>query len=263
MMIFQVYIRSLEPSERYYLPQETGNYSVAGFRVEMERKVSHYIITYYIPSGLFVVVSWASFLIPCDDIQGRMALLVTLFLVLVKSCLCKKTFWIQWIRNSLVKVNIFNAITTNSPKADGLNALQVMVQSNGAFRGESKLASVKGSTNTDSVLSTLPGMDYHVHLFRVWCPLGILDNPSPSQDLLHPEGDQRADRGGSNGVYGQQLGPGQCQRRQSHEEEPDGGKVRSNLSGAFPIAVPTIHRGILPHYASCLAQDLDGGYEFT
>ena len=36
--------------------------------------------------------------------QGRMALLVTLFLVLV---------------------NIFNAITTNSPKADGLNALQV------------------------------------------------------------------------------------------------------------------------------------------
>ena len=37
-----------------------------------------------------------------------MALLVTLFLVLV---------------------NIFNAITTNSPKADGLNALQVSRQS--------------------------------------------------------------------------------------------------------------------------------------
>ncbi len=35
-----------------------------------------------------------------------MALLVTLFLVLV---------------------NIFNAITTNSPKADGLNALQVRI----------------------------------------------------------------------------------------------------------------------------------------
>merc|ERR1719361_2189119 len=35
--------------------------------------------------------------------MGRMALLVTLFLVLV---------------------NIFNAITNNSPKADGLNALQ-------------------------------------------------------------------------------------------------------------------------------------------
>ena len=86
------------------------------------RKVAHYMITYYLPSSLFVVVSWASFLIPSDDIQatftfwqivifivslqGRMALLITLFLVLV---------------------NIFNAITTNSPKADGLNALQAWV----------------------------------------------------------------------------------------------------------------------------------------
>ena len=35
------------------------------------------------PSSLFVVVSWTSFLIPSEDIQGRMALLVTLFLVLV------------------------------------------------------------------------------------------------------------------------------------------------------------------------------------
>ena len=51
------------------MPQETGNYSVAGFRMVMERKISHYVITYYIPSGLFVVVSWASFLIPADDIQ--------------------------------------------------------------------------------------------------------------------------------------------------------------------------------------------------
>ena len=29
---FQVEIHSLLPDERYYLPQETGNYSVAGFR---------------------------------------------------------------------------------------------------------------------------------------------------------------------------------------------------------------------------------------
>ena len=141
----QVKITELDWQEKYYLPQETGNYSVAGFRMLMERKVSQYVITYYLPSGLFVVVSWASFLIPSDDIQvtniflftkvskykfvrsnfllktylmtnhnqclintfqGRMALLVTLFLVLV---------------------NIFNAITTNSPKADGLNALQVCI----------------------------------------------------------------------------------------------------------------------------------------
>jgi hypothetical protein len=46
-------------------------------------------------SGMFVIVSWISFLIPMDVIPGRMALLVTLFLVLV---------------------NIFNTVTTNTPK---------------------------------------------------------------------------------------------------------------------------------------------------
>ena len=61
----------------------TGNYSVTGFEMLLTRRMSHYMITYYLPSSLFVVVSWTSFLIPSEDIQGRMALLVTLFLVLV------------------------------------------------------------------------------------------------------------------------------------------------------------------------------------
>ena len=50
-------------------------------------------------AGLFVVVSWISFVVPPDVIPGRMALLVTLFLVLV---------------------NIFNTVTTNTPKAEGM-----------------------------------------------------------------------------------------------------------------------------------------------
>lgn len=49
-------------------------------------------------AGLFVVVSWISFVVPPDVIPGRMALLITLFLVLV---------------------NIFNSVTTNTPKAEG------------------------------------------------------------------------------------------------------------------------------------------------
>ena len=68
----QVKVTPLSWNERYYLPQETGNYSVAGFKLNMERKMTHYVITYYLPSGLFVVVSWASFLIPSDDIQVLM-----------------------------------------------------------------------------------------------------------------------------------------------------------------------------------------------
>ena len=76
-----------------------GNYSVAGFELTLRRKVSHYIITYYLPSGMFVIVSWISFLVPPEIVPGRMTLLVTVFLVLV---------------------NIFNTITTNIPKAEGL-----------------------------------------------------------------------------------------------------------------------------------------------
>ena len=53
--------------------------------------------------GLCVIVSWISFLIPAEIIPGRMALLVTLFLVLV---------------------NIFNNVTTNTPKAEGLTAIE-------------------------------------------------------------------------------------------------------------------------------------------
>ena len=37
----------------------------------LRRHVMSYIITYYLPSGLFVVVSWISFLIPADIVPGE------------------------------------------------------------------------------------------------------------------------------------------------------------------------------------------------
>ena len=70
----------------------------------LTRHAMSYMITYYLPSGLFVVVSWISFLIPPDIVPGRMSLLITLFLVLI---------------------NIFNNVTTNSPKAEGLTAIEI------------------------------------------------------------------------------------------------------------------------------------------
>ena len=72
------------------------NYSVTGFQLLLTRKMSFYIVTYYLPSGLFVVVSWIrqnnlslgltykelffSFLVNPEIIPGRMTLLVTIFL---------------------------------------------------------------------------------------------------------------------------------------------------------------------------------------
>ena len=82
------------------------NYSTAGFEIILSRKMSFYIITYYLPSGLFVVISWISFLINPEVIPGRMTMLVTLFLVLI---------------------NIHNTIQTNSPKAEGFTAIKTWV----------------------------------------------------------------------------------------------------------------------------------------
>ena len=98
---YQITIKDLKPEETHYLALGM-NYSVAGFEMILQRKMSFYIVTYYLPSGLFVVVSWISFLVNPEVIPGRMTLLVTIFLVLI---------------------NIFNTIQTNSPKAEGLTGI--------------------------------------------------------------------------------------------------------------------------------------------
>ena len=100
---YAINIGPLKSEDAVFLGGTLGNFSLAGFEMVLHRYVSTYIITYYLPSGLFVIVSWISFLIPMDVIPGRMALLVTLFLVLV---------------------NIFNTVTTNTPKAEGLTAIE-------------------------------------------------------------------------------------------------------------------------------------------
>jgi len=101
---YEIVIKDLKKSDRIFEAGALGNFSLAGFEMTLSRHVMSYIITYYLPSGLFVVVSWISFLIPPDIVPGRMTLLITLFLVLV---------------------NIFNNVTTNSPKAEGLTAIEI------------------------------------------------------------------------------------------------------------------------------------------
>jgi len=105
---YAVNIHQLSEDDQTLGYGELGNFSVAGFEMVLNRHISHYLITYYLPSGLFVVVSWISFVVPPDVIPGRMALLVTLFLVLV---------------------NIFNTVTTNTPKAEGLTAIEAWMLS--------------------------------------------------------------------------------------------------------------------------------------
>ncbi len=79
--------------------------SYAGFQLQLKRKPTPYIFNYYLPSALFVVVSWASFAIPVNAIPGRVALLMTIFLSLT---------------------NIVNSAFANSPVNQGINYLQVV-----------------------------------------------------------------------------------------------------------------------------------------
>ena len=67
---YDITIDKLDEVDQNYVAL-TGNYSVAGFKLTLKRKISHYIITYYLPSGMFVIVSWISFLVPPDIVPGR------------------------------------------------------------------------------------------------------------------------------------------------------------------------------------------------
>ncbi len=54
---YEIEINDLAPEQTHYMALGM-NYSVAGFEMVLTRKISFYVVTYYLPSGLFVVVSW-------------------------------------------------------------------------------------------------------------------------------------------------------------------------------------------------------------
>ena len=83
---------------------ESGKYAACGFRVLIDRKRHQMMFQIYLPCFLFVCVSWVSFVIRPEIVPGRMALLITLILVLV---------------------NIFNTVRSNAPIPSGstLNAI--------------------------------------------------------------------------------------------------------------------------------------------
>ena len=44
----------------------SGNYSVTGFWIVLERKMTSHLLQMIMPSAMFVIVSWISFLMPLD-----------------------------------------------------------------------------------------------------------------------------------------------------------------------------------------------------
>ena len=55
---YNVILDHLKPKDSLFIWQSIGNYSLTGFEMTLRRNSLKYLVNYYLPSGLFVVVSW-------------------------------------------------------------------------------------------------------------------------------------------------------------------------------------------------------------
>merc|ERR1711915_409517 len=77
--------------------------SFIGFRLKMERVSSKYMMMYYIPTSMFVFVSWTNFIFPPTAYPARCGLVVTTLLVLVNTL----TRYLCPLRMSLVSLQLW------------------------------------------------------------------------------------------------------------------------------------------------------------
>lgn len=103
VLAFNTDIRPLEPHQTQFTGS-SRNYSVYGMQIVLKRSLGPFILSVYLPSGMFVVMSWVSFFIPPDIVPARIVLLVTLCLVLI---------------------NMFNFTTARIPVANSITAMEV------------------------------------------------------------------------------------------------------------------------------------------
>ncbi|XP_025207706.1 glycine receptor subunit alpha-3-like isoform X3 [Melanaphis sacchari] len=81
-----------------------GNHSTARLVITLSRELRSHLLESYLPSTLFVVMSWGSFVVMPEVVPGRMVLLVTTLLSLV---------------------TMFDTIRNNSPSALELKCIEV------------------------------------------------------------------------------------------------------------------------------------------
>ena len=78
----------------YFSRSGNDNYSLSGFTAILDRSPNKFLMNTYLPTSLLTIASFIGFLIPVDMVPGRMALLVTIFLMIVnirsKICMCMR-----------------------------------------------------------------------------------------------------------------------------------------------------------------------------
>ncbi|XP_072943366.1 glycine receptor subunit alpha-4-like isoform X3 [Epargyreus clarus] len=82
----------------------SGEHSAARLQIKLSRELRSYLLESYLPSSLFVIISWGSFCVIPEIVPGRMVLLVTTLLSLV---------------------TMFDTVSTNSPDALELKCIEV------------------------------------------------------------------------------------------------------------------------------------------
>ncbi|XP_038215699.1 gamma-aminobutyric acid receptor subunit delta-like isoform X2 [Zerene cesonia] len=83
---------------------DKSEHSAARLQIKLSRELRGYLLESYLPSSLFVIISWGSFCVIPEIVPGRMVLLVTTLLSLV---------------------TMFDTVSTNSPDALELKCIEV------------------------------------------------------------------------------------------------------------------------------------------
>ena len=77
---------------------DAERFSVVGLKIELVGKYKQYIYNYFVPTTMFTLTSWVSYLLPPTSYPARTSLLVTVF---------------------LCQVGIFTAAIKDTPNYDG------------------------------------------------------------------------------------------------------------------------------------------------
>ncbi len=105
---YHVSLRDVDQAKKSINYRNRGNFSTAGFSVVLNRRLAPYLNNSFCPTFILVLISWISFFIPAESIPGRMAVLVTVFLMLV---------------------NIGNTSDQTNPKAKVPTAMDIWIRS--------------------------------------------------------------------------------------------------------------------------------------
>ena len=96
-------VTMIKPEDKYSIDSWGWNYTLTGIDIWLNRYKTPFLLQFYLPSAMFVFISWISFVIPHDSGE-RTGMIVTLLLVVVSMYLAvvaaspkgkePKAFWV-------------------------------------------------------------------------------------------------------------------------------------------------------------------------